>query len=67
MLLNPAVVTEDVASLPLGPVVLSDSESDTEDVSDCQTKLVLVGKGKLVGCLDMMTVLIPGKLSREVD
>lgn len=67
MLLNPAVVIENVASLPLGPIVLSDSESDIEDIVDCQTKLVLVRKGKLVGCSDMMTVLIPGKLSIEVD
>lgn len=65
--MNPAVVRENVTSLALGPMVLSDSESDAEDVSDCQTKLVLVGKGKLVGCLDMITVLIPREVGRELN
>jgi hypothetical protein len=67
VLLKPAVVVGNVVSVPWGLIVLSDSDHDIEDAADCQTKVVLIGKGKLVGCSDMMTVLIPGKLSREVD
>ena len=67
VLLKPELAAVSVVCRPEEPTVSADRVKGTEDVIDCQSMVVLIGNGRLVGCLVMMEVLISERLLTDVD
>lgn len=67
VLLNPELAAVNVVRRPQEPTVSADWVKGTEDVIDCQSMVVLIGNGRLVGCIVMMEVLISERLLIDVD